>query len=367
MKARSETLTALSSSSGLPVRVIALMLAMLILLPSAVVSAQSANPNQGALVQLDGDKIHVVWKLHIEYDDTRMADEMDNLLMTYQVNQRLDKQLETQLQNRIEEAVGKKIGTDYDVKCENLVLKVNAELGLWTDINLEFDLNGVVRLTKTEREFNMAWKSMKVEGSIILEERNQNTVVKTYKFNPGRSLALDWKPFSRDLESWEITQKDGYTECYYRQKTAFPVAFESNAYNVEILFKLPGEPTIKGNQVVYNRDYIPYSSPFSAFLAMMPQLVLAGVAVTGIGGTAYVYRRRKSKGIEKKLFKRALARKEFQDFEEALELWSSQSENPRLERIYGWRDGSPVINIPKMRFKDATKDYFLDEYLLGGE
>jgi hypothetical protein len=87
--------------------------------------------------------------------------------------------------------------------------------------------------------------------------------------------------------------------------------------------------------------------------------------VTGIGGTIYAYRRRRSNAIEKKLFKRALARKEFQDFEEALELWGNQPKHPRLERAYGWRDGSPVINLPRMRFKDATKDYFLDEYLLG--
>jgi hypothetical protein len=91
---------------------------------------------------------------------------------------------------------------------------------------------------------------------------------------------------------------------------------------------------------------------------------VAGVAITGVGGSIYLYRRRQSEQLEKKLYKRALARKEFQDFEEALELWGSQSENPRLERRYGWRGGSPVIDIPKMKFKQTTKAHFLDEYLL---
>ena len=363
MKIRVGMLPANSSPSGLVAEVLALVLIMLVLLPPTVVSAQTTDVIQGAFVQLEGERIHVVWKLHIEYDNTQMADEMDDMWMTYKVNQRLNKEIETQLARMIEEAVERKIGRDYDVKCQNLALKVDVQMGDWTDVDLQFDLNGVARLSKTEREFNMAWKSMKVEGDILLEERNGRTLINTYKFTPMQSLALDWKPFSRELEDWEITQKDGYTECYYRHKKAFPVAFDSNVYNVEMLLRLPGEPTIKGNLAVYDREYIaPYGS---GFFALLPQIVLAGVAVTGIGGAVYAYRRKRSKQIDKKLFKRALARKEFQDFEEALELWGSQEKHPRLERTYGWREGSPVINIPRMRFKETTKDYFLDEYLLG--
>jgi len=360
-KIRGKTVLVDTLSSGLAAKALTVILLGLILLPSTMVLGETGI-KQGAMVEVKDDTIHVLWKLHIEYDDSQMADEMDDMWMTYQVNKRMDRAIETQLEDLIEQAVEKKIGSDYDVQCENLVLNVDAKVGDWTDVTLEFDLNGIVRITKTEREFNLAWKSMKVEGDIRIEEYDGRTLVETYKFTPMKAFALDWKPFSKELEDWEITERDGYTECYYRHKQRFPVAFETDAYNVEMLFRLPGEPTIKGNLAVYDRNYVPPAP--SPFFVLLPQIAVAGVVITGIGGSVYLYRRSRSKRIEKKLYKRALARKEFQDFEEALELWGSQSKYPRIERRYGWRGGSPVIRIPRMKFKEATKDHFLDEYLL---
>ncbi len=334
----------------------------LVLLPATAVSGESQDVEHGATVGLDGDTVHVIWKLHIEYDDSQLGDEMDDMLVTLQVNRRMDRALETQLEEMIKQAVERKIGRDYNVECKNLDLRVDAQLGQWTDVTLEFDLDGVLRISKTEREFNMSWKSMKVEGDIRIEDRDGRTVVETYKFTPMQAFGLDWKPFAPELESWEIAERDGVTECYYRLNKRFPIAFETSTYDVEMLFKLPGEPTIKGDLVVYDRNYVPPAP--SPIWALLPQVAVAGVAITGVGGSVYLYRRRQSEQLEKKLYKRALARKEFQDFEEALELWGSQSENPRLERRYGWRGGSPVIDIPKMNFKQTTKAHFLDEYLL---
>ncbi len=356
-------------SSGLVASALAVVLLGLMLVPVAMVSGESSAVNQGGTVSLDDDTIHVVWKITIEYDDSALASEMDDMWVTYNVNERMDGALESQLEDLIKQAVEDKVGSDYDIECKNLELEVDTVESRRTDVTMEFDLDGIVRITKTEREFNMAWKSMKVEGDIRLEEYEGRTVIETYKFTPMQAFAMDWKPFSASLDQWEITENDENTECYYRHKQAFPVAFQTYIYDIEMLFILPGEPTIKGNLVVYDRNYVPPSddSIFGMISASLPQIAVAGVAIAGIGGSVLLYRRRRSKQTEKKLHKRALARKEFQDFEETLELWGNQSEHPRLERRYGWRGGNPAIRIPKMNFKEATKDHFLDEYLLDEE
>jgi len=349
------------SSLSLSGIIIVAMLGLLLLFPT-VVAADSIEVKNGAAVTLQSDTVHVVWSMHIEYDDSNMADEMDDMWVTYQVNEKMDGELERQLGELIQAAVREKVGDDYDVVCKNLDLDVDAKGGRWTDVKLEFDLEGLVRISKTEREFNMSWKSMKVEGDIRLEERSSGSIIETYKFTPMQAFALDWKPFSSELDEWEITQKEDYTECYYRHKRRFPIAFETDAYDVEMLIRLPGEPVIRDNLVVYDRNYVPPTpSPVSQ---MLPVAVVAGAVITGIGGSVYLYKRRRTEQIEKKLFKRALARKEFQDFEEALELWGTQSEYPRLERKFGWRGGSPVLNLPKMKFNENTKNHYLDEYLL---
>ena len=368
-KIQGKTIATSAFSSGLAASALIIIMLGLMLVPITLVSGESIPIKQGASVGLNGDTIHVVWKITIEYDDSALANEMDDMWVTYKFSENKDKAIESQLEDMIKQAVEKKVGSDYDIECKNLELDVDTIQDERTEVTLEFDLDGVVRITKTEREFNMAWKSMKVEGDVKIEEYEGRTVIETYKFTPMQTFALDWKAFSTSLEQWEITTNEGNIECYYRHKQAFPVAFQTYIYDVEMMFTLPGEPTIKGNLVVYDRSYVPPSdnSIFGMISASLPEIVVAGVAIAGIGGSVLLYKRRRSKKTDKKLYKRALARKEFQDFEEALELWGSQSENQRLERRYGWRGGSPAINIPKMKFKEATKDHFLDEYLLDEE
>lgn len=326
------------------------ILASLLVVPPV----ESTRGSSGALLTLTGQTIHVVWQFQIEYDESEMAEEVDGLHEALRHNE--EREVESQLESLITEALRQ---YNENMTCKNSKILLDTNIGNWAEVLLEFDIEGAVGTDADFLTIDMSWRDFTVKDKVKFF-RNRIE----YSFYPKKSLGLQW-PFSRDMNEWEIQERDGTTTFTYVYKDGVEIISNVILSTVNMTIIVPGSATGEGDYIKIKRD----SGSGSTVIAMPNVSVYINLGIIFVVGVAvffsavHLWRQRESNARASRVAMQAADSPIISEYSEGLEKWERQISYPRRKTKTVWHGGSLVFRIPNLKFSRRVQEHYMHRYM----